>query len=651
MQRWRTRHDVRGICSELPPFALGASAVGGGTAGGGFDLLGALSGLFGGSASGGGGQSQNNLGLNVLPVQANFLDPTSTSTFDPTVFANPTVTQGNLSNSLILGPQIAGPHTSSSASLFGSAGGGGGGGDGGGNVSDNINYAPQTTLVSNLPPPLQMPGQQPMNLGSINSSPRIQMMPMPPTQAGMMMPTTQPIAAGGVSPVLASMMAIPQQQQLSQGQLVIPGSASQAGGYDLPQAPPMPMSSANAMGIPNMGGGMMMPQMAPSAAPGNIMTAGGNQVPFSQALASRGNVTLPGGYQLTPPPAASQPSLAQLGPGYGEPESTSQESRAPMSPEQQEEDALNRAEAATKEGSTAVDRFLASKKLKADKRDEEKRPRIEAAAAALTEAHRMKRQLQALQQAQRTPEGQRLLEGQAKLDADAAIDDRRAGGNFSAQQRPLPSQQHPILARFGPPKMRRMIAAQDFVAGGSNAIAAREQENQTGSLWNTVYTNSLNYYRRDTSNEIKQADTDIKEAQKDLKDIDVEFDKREKRERQDDLDDLRANLNKVRLAQNTAKFEGITGQRAIQNRLGQRNLEQNIKRTAAQVPLNQERTKGQQLLNQQKEKGFPSGIPAPGPNQDMEGYRKALFQGYKDGRWSKEDATKAFYMGQAKGFK
>lgn len=117
------------------------------------------------------------------------------------------------------------------------------------------------------------------------------------------------------------------------------------------------------------------------------------------------------------------------------------------------------------------------------------------------------------------------------------------------------------------------------------------------------------------------------------------------------MDDLRANLNKVRLAQNTAKFEGQTGQRAIQNKFSQGNLEQNIKRTGSQTALNKERTKGQQLLNQQKEKGFPPGVPAPGPNQDMEGYRKALYQGYKDGRWSKEDATKAFYMGQAKGFK
>lgn len=99
MQIPRTRHDIRGMCfdtllqggiSATNLLSNASDAASGLATGLPFNFL-----PFQANAGGGGGgQSQNNYGLNVLPVQANFLDPTSTSTYNPTVFANPTVNQG-----------------------------------------------------------------------------------------------------------------------------------------------------------------------------------------------------------------------------------------------------------------------------------------------------------------------------------------------------------------------------------------------------------------------------------------------------------------------------------------------------------------------------------------------------------------------------
>ena len=239
-------------------------------------------------------QANANLGLFQIPISASFLNPSATTTFDPTTYANPTVTQGALSNSLILGPQFGGGQ-SSSASLFG---GGGGEGGGGGNVVDNINYSPTTDLTQNLPP---VPGFAPMsNMLQGGASQNVMTpfrplpMPNPNSAMGMMMNTTQPIAAGGISPTMAAILAGPQQQLMAPpGQQIIPGSASYAGGYDQPPAPmpqsggmpQMPMGGANAMGIPMMGGGMGMPQMSPANMPGNVMSRSG-PVPFNQVTAS-----------------------------------------------------------------------------------------------------------------------------------------------------------------------------------------------------------------------------------------------------------------------------------------------------------------------------------------------------------------------------
>jgi hypothetical protein len=246
------------------------------------------------SGSAGLGQTQANLnvGLFQVPIQAQFLNPTSTTTFDPTVYANPTVTQGPFPNSLIFGPQIGGGQSSSS-SIFG---GGGHGGGGGGNVSDNVNYHPTTILSSNPPNPPAMPGA-PNFIGAPNMTmqqPRMMPMPAPGSPLDGMMTTRQPIAAGGVSPMMAGSSAIPQQQQLSGGQPIIPGTAAQSGGYDMPQG------GANAMGMPMMTGGVSQARMAPSASPGNILTGGGGQVPTNQATAQAAPGGMPWQYDSTP---------------------------------------------------------------------------------------------------------------------------------------------------------------------------------------------------------------------------------------------------------------------------------------------------------------------------------------------------------------
>lgn len=216
------------------PFQLGASQNQAGT----------------GSSSSGGGlpglQANANLGLFQVPISASFLNPsaTSTSTFSPTVYANPNFKLGALSNVLNLGPQFASGGTSSSASFFG--GGGKGGGGGGGSILDNIDFHPSTTLVSNLPPPLQAPplssllnGAFPQN---IMTAPNMMPMPAPSSPLAGMMNTTQPIAAGGISPTSAGPIQAAQSmggsQNVSQSYT---GSAAQAGGYDQPpQQSPMP---------------------------------------------------------------------------------------------------------------------------------------------------------------------------------------------------------------------------------------------------------------------------------------------------------------------------------------------------------------------------------------------------------------------------
>jgi hypothetical protein len=245
MQVWRTRHDIRGICFDTPlqggvsqnsfnPFSLGTTSASGG--------LGPL-------------QANANIGLFQVPIQASFLNPSATSTFAPDVTANPNITQGPFGNSLIMGPQIGGGQNTS-AGLFG---GGGGGKTGGGNISDNITYSPTTTLVSNLPPPLQgMAAPNILQGGVSMQAPHMMPMPNPNSPMGMMMNTTQPIAAGGISPVMAAVLAGPQQQQQAPpGQMVIPGSASYAGGYD---QPPMPQGGG-VPGMPPMPQGGGMPQM------------------------------------------------------------------------------------------------------------------------------------------------------------------------------------------------------------------------------------------------------------------------------------------------------------------------------------------------------------------------------------------------------
>lgn len=559
MQIPRTRHDIRGMCFQgvpsLPPFDLSAavntvgsdaSGLLGGLGGGGF---GSLFGFQANSGGGGGGQSQNNYGLNVLPVQANFLDPTSTSTYNPTIISNPSVTQGLFGNSLIIGPQIAGPHTSSSASLFGgsSAGGVGSGGNAGGNVSDNINYAPQTTLVSNLPPPLQMPGQTPMNLGNPMGSPVGGMMPMPNpgNPLANLMTTPQPIAAGGVSPVLASMMAMPQQQQLSGGQQVIPGTASQSGGYD---QPPMPQGGGNPSNP------MMMPQMGR----GNPTSMFGALMPSAMAYG--------GGNPLVPAPPAYTPSQAQLGPSIGE---QAQDAGVPQDFASQESDALNRSEAATRQGGAAVTDYMEKKEQKRAQREEDKRARLEQAGFDLQKAKRERRELEDLAKIQRSPGGQAILEARAAQDASLAVLHRRTGNQFPVPQVPVP-RAYDLYGLRREPLIH--IGGQRPQATMPDPIAVRGLEEQEGQLYNQTKAAQMAFYHRDLRDDFARNHQDIEDGNKQFTDIHKEFKDRESEERQSDLDDFKAKLSQIRLVQGGAKFEGTTGHRGVMEGIAAGNL-------------------------------------------------------------------------------
>lgn len=236
---------LSGAAEDVNPFSLGSSAG-----------LGPL-------------QANANLGLFQIPISASFLNPSATTTFSPTSYYNPTVTQGALSNSLILGPQFGGGQSSSS-SIFG--GGGGGGGSGGGDVANNINYSPTTTISQSLP---GVPGFSTLpNILQGNASQNIvtQGNAMPSFMGGggsnpLIGNISPPIAAGGFLPMLPYPM---NQQEGNNGQQIMPGSSStpavgssqQAGGYPSPPQPP-PQPAMAQMQAPQ---GMSMQQRLAGAA-------------------------------------------------------------------------------------------------------------------------------------------------------------------------------------------------------------------------------------------------------------------------------------------------------------------------------------------------------------------------------------------------
>lgn len=287
MQRWRTRHDVRGICyleallAPVADFTAGAldslipSAAGALTpfTGVGADLGNALAGAGMGAAvntGGGGGTPFNPL----QALQGLFSGGAAAAPDAPQVYQqNPTITQtaGGANSPFTTNvdiSQITGRGGDAKAS-------GGGpfsvsvakGGNAGSNYA-NVSVDPTYNLSSNLPGVPSLPTAPNLLTGgamqNVMTRPNMMPIPNPNSPMGMMMNTVQPIAAGGISPVFAAMMSAPQQQQMAQpGQMVIPGSATQAGGYDMPP-PPLPqgpMSQSSGMMSPPMPQGGGMPQM------------------------------------------------------------------------------------------------------------------------------------------------------------------------------------------------------------------------------------------------------------------------------------------------------------------------------------------------------------------------------------------------------
>jgi hypothetical protein len=610
MQRWRTRHDIRGICfdigallapvadftgdalSDLLPNIGGAnflqglaSDFGGGllpeTAGLGNLLQGnPISNLFQLSTLGqlfpGGGGGIPGLGAS-MPIA------TATSSYNPSVNQRPMLT-GLINQNLDIN-SLAGPGGNAAAS----ASGGGFGipgiaiakGGAGGSTYTNVDYSPSASITSNAPAVPGLPGLSPAMPAP--QMPQIRETPMPAIRQGSplanMMPTPQPIAAGGISPTLAAMLAVPQQQQIAPSTQIIPGTASQSGGYDQPQQPPpMPQGQANAMGIPTLTGGVSQAQTAPTAAPGNIMTAGGQQVPFSQATASN-----PWG--LVPPPPPTSPSLAQL--PY-EPDFAQQEASTPVEPNLNslEQDALNRAKALGDKANTAVTEYVTKQKADKEAREQEKRPRLEKAGNDLAQARARKRELDELKRIQNAPGGQRLLQAKAQQDAFNAVQDRMHSGEFPIQQVRVPKSYPP--ARFGP---RSKQAAETI----PDPVQSREMQSQTGQLYNQVYESQLKYYQRDLKDDIADARQDIKDAEKQFTDLEKEFKDRENNERKENLSAFNVAMAQVRSGQTATGQEGRIGSSVA----GRKQRQQLIN---AQVPHLQAQTQHiNQLIESQPE--------------------------------------------------
>lgn len=246
-------NDAAGLGSDLLSGGI-SDALGG--------VLGPLGGLLGSLFGGGGSSASTSQTSNVI--------------------ANPSVAQGALSNSVVLGPQIGGTGGSaaSSGGLFGLFGGGAKGGSGGSN-SAYVDQHNTTDLTSNLPAPLQMPGMPNLLSGSGLAS-QVQT-PNGPTfnsvqnngngimdQILASMP--RPTAAGGILPTI--------EQPLNQpggdgGQQVFNGSAQQSGGYQSPPSPQVP-SGAPQQQAPQ---GMSMQQRLAGAANPMVMALPGQPPP------------------------------------------------------------------------------------------------------------------------------------------------------------------------------------------------------------------------------------------------------------------------------------------------------------------------------------------------------------------------------------
>ena len=327
MQIPRTRHDIRGMCFDIgallaPALDFTGGALDdllGGAASAGAGALTPFSGLgsdLGNALGAGGFGSAINLpggtsgGFNPLQaLQGLFSGGGGAAAAAPQVYQqNPTITQtaGGANSPFTTNvdiSQITGRGGDATAS-------GGGpfsvsvakGGNSGSNYA-NVSVDPTYNLSSNLPalgalpnaPNLLQGGAQQNAMTPFHPIP----MPAPNSPMGMTMMSPQPIAAGGVSPTIAAMLASPQQQQPMSGvQPIIPGSASWAGGYDSPpQQPPMPQAG----GMPQM----QMPQQKQALSPASMFGAAS---PMAMQLApgpQQGEVSqgspMPGLRPYTPP--------------------------------------------------------------------------------------------------------------------------------------------------------------------------------------------------------------------------------------------------------------------------------------------------------------------------------------------------------------
>lgn len=611
--------------------------------------------------------------------------PSASTSQTSNIVNNPNVRQGALSNSVILGPQVggAGGSAASGGGLFGLFGGGASGGAGGSN-SAYVDQHNTTMLASNPPPPLQEPGAPNLLQGSAFAN-QLQT-PQGPMFAGngtaqspigsLLASMPQPIASGGYFPIVQSPL---NQPSSGGGESVAPGyssppvftgSAQQAGGYQSPPpAPPQQLSQASmrqalSPQVMSLGG---QPKLVAPPAP---YDASGAVAKYPQLQSEQG--------QLDATPTA-------LEAGTGESVTPSQPYDATLTDFNGQLEKLKQQVPKVAHG--AIDAFgkQTEKLLREHQRmSEPLREELKGYEGELENVRQDMKSLSNPKEMERKVQDAKQAIYDNKSPAQKAAIDRIENGTSGVAS----NSQHPKLDMLGSiarhvgramqasmgeqglvitelqdDQNRRHLkqeaskaqhasdqheydeftkeinqnVAHGLTAANSNLDATKsmvvdkrqqlnhlDQQLKTGvDMAKEMTFGPANEYLKSLSEQAQLID---KEASNYTRGVNINNQGISQRQRERGLDIAQQNANKGEAAFNLSKerYEGEKG------------------KLKADLEKNEEQTK-------RLKAGFPSGVPKRAKDQDLEKYRVGLYEGYKNGQWSKEDATKAFFYEQAKG--
>lgn len=620
---------------------------------GGFDPLGFLSSLFGGGSSGGQGGITS-----------------------PNIIANPNVQQGALSNSIILGPQVGGSGGGGGGGggFFG-LGGGGAGGSGGSN-SDFVDQHNTTVLASNPPPPITDPSTPNLLSGStfanqlgISPGPQFNSPSGGQNPMGALLASMPgPIASGGYFPIVQSPL---NQPSSGGGETVAPGysspptfngSAQQAGGYQLPPGMSMQQRMAGAANPMVMANGLVAPP-APYDASAAVNANPQLQQQSGQMDNSAQPMTADTGQDVTP----SEPLDATLNDYNNQLEHL--KSQVP----------------AVTHG--AIDAFGKTTKGLLQEHDNKTAPLradLQKEEENLQKARDENRALSEPKEMEKLVENTREAIYNGKSPAQKALIDSIQNGTAGT----MPASSHPqrdtllkLMHHVGR-AMQASMGEQGLVItemqGDMNKRhlqqEALKQQHAAAQHEYDEFSKEVNQsvgHQLSTSNQaldatksmvsdkrqqLNHADEQLKSGVTMAKDMIFgpanEYlkgltDQAGMVEKQAANYSRGTNINNQKIGQ-AQRNRGLDIQQQRANTGGEALALSKEKNEQAQDKLKADLGKKNEELRRMKAE-FPAGLPKRAKDEELDKYRIGLFKGYRNGQWSKEDATKAFFYEQAKG--